>query len=581
MRALDLKKLISFRATRPYLIVVFLALLILSIYRSAGTHGFINFDDDIYVFRNQQVLNGLTREGFRWAFTSFHASNWHPLTWLSHMLDVELFGLSAGWHHRMNVFYHLMNSELLFLVLWRITGRIWQSAFVAALFSVHPLNVESVGWVAERKNVLSTMFWILTMAAYMHYVRKPSVKRYLFVIIFYALGLMCKPMLVTLPFVLLLLDYWPLQRFGQDSISSKMLSKSIREKIPLLALSVASCAVTYLSQARGISVYPIGDFPLYLRISNVFVSYAVYIWKMVWPASLAVIYPHPGTVHAGIPAWKILLSVLLIVGFSILVILKARHSPYLAIGWLWYVGTLVPVIGIVQVGAQAYADRYAYLPLVGIFTMVVWGFPLLVDRWRWKGFAISVAGCAIIMALSIASANQLSYWRNNLTLFSRALMVTENNWIAWHNLGTEYRTLGKPQLAISYYREALRIKPDYAMAWYNLGVTHDDLGQIDQAIAHYEQAVKIWPAYSQAWLNLGVAYTELGRSQEAVKSYREALRSKPDFAEAWYNLGLALFNLGQFEHAAACYREAVRIHPDFVMARTELEKTNGILDRRR
>jgi len=590
------------------LVIVVLALLVLSIYGRVGGFSFVGLDDSLYVYKNAEVQKGLTKEGIGWAFTTFHAANWHPLTWLSHMADVELFGIDTGWHHRVNVLFHLLNTVLLFLVLSQMTGGVWQSAFVAALFAVHPLHVESVAWIAERKDVLSTLFWILTMGAYWRYVQRPCMGRYLPVIILLTIGLMCKPMLVTLPFVLLLLDWWPLGRitsadssdFPSRRGSLSMIFRLIWEKVPLLGISAISSIITFLAQSSGKAVEPLDSLPLQWRIPNALVSYVTYLWKMVWPSSLAVFYPHPASTQAGIPMWAIGGGILLLGGFSFIVLWQRRRHPYLAVGWLWYLGTLVPVIGLVQVGNQAMADRYTYVPLIGLFIAIAWVIPNLFSRGRFRGLILGVLGGAVVVALSIVAWSQVGYWHDSVTLFSRAVTVTENNWLAWNNLGAAYHALGQdeqarvcsqealkfnpnyveawnnlgviynnlgqPQQAIIYYREALRIKPDYAEAWNNLGAAYDKLGQPQQAIDHYQEALKFKPDYADAWNNLGAAYDKLSQPQQAIDHYQEALKFKPDYADAWYNLGVAYDKLGQPQQAIFYYRGALQIKPYFVEA---------------
>ena len=478
-----------------------------------GGHSFINYDDGLYVYENPHVRGGLSKEGVSWAFTTFDAANWHPLTWISHMTDVQLFGLDAGWHHRVNVLFHLANTALLFLVLWRMTGGLWQSAFVAALFAVHPLHVESVAWVAERKDVLSTLFWLLTMGAYLGYVRRPSVWRYLPVFVFLALGLMCKPMLVTLPFVLLLLDWWPLGRMSREGspvseqwrISVPMVFRRIWEKTPLLGLSAISCVITYIAQSQGKAVVSLGRITIGPRFSNTLVSYAIYLEQAVWPSSLAVVYPHPATIGAGIPAWKIGGAVLLLAGISFLALRERQRRPYLAAGWMWYLGTLVPVIGLVQVGGAAHADRYTYVPLIGVFLAVAWGVPDLLPMRRWRQRVLGVAAGAVLAALTVAAWFQVGYWRDNVTLYSRALSVTEGNWLALSNLGAAYGNRGEPLEARRCFREAVRIRSDYAEAWYNLGVSAGRLGQKEEAIGYYREALRLQPEYALARNGLGLA----------------------------------------------------------------------------
>ena len=474
------------------------------------------------------------------------------------MTDVQLFGMDAGWHHRVNVLFHLANTALLFLVLWRMTGGLWQSAFVAALFAVHPLHVESVAWVTERKDILSTLFWLLTMGAYLGYVRRPSVRRYLPVLVFLALGLMCKPMLVTLPFVLLLLDGWPLGR-----LSPQVLGRRVLEKAPLLGLSALFCIITYIAQSQGGTVASLGKISVGPRLANALMSYAIYLEKAVWPSSLAVFYPHPATIGAVIPAWKIGGAVLLLAGISFLALREWQRRPYLAVGWLWYLGTLVPVIGLVQVGAAAHSDRYTYVPLIGVFLAVAWGVPDLLPMRRWRQRVLGVAAGAVLAALAAAAWYQVGYWRDNVTLYSRALAVTEGNWLALSNLGADYGNRGETLEARRYFLEALRIRPDYAEAWYGLGLASGKLGQKQEAIGYYREALRFNADYTLAWYALGHTQVGLGLIQEAAESFAEAVRIKPDFAPAWYNMGLAHARLGRIQEAAGNFAEAVRIDPDY------------------
>lgn len=542
----------------------------MGIYAQVGEHSFTNFDDNIYVYENSVVKKGLTWHGIAWSFTTFHAANWHPITWLSHMADVSIFGLEAGWHHRINVLFHVLNTVILFLVFLRMTGALWQSAFVAALFAVHPLHVESVAWVAERKDVLSTFFWMLTMGAYARYAHSPAPTRYLGVLFFLALGLMCKPMLVTLPFVLLLLDYWPLRRMcGTEStgaVSASLLLRLVLEKLPLVALSVASCVVTYFAQLQGGGVAPHEDFSAGIRISNAIVSCAAYLKSAFWPVALSVFYPHPVTVSASIPMWQIAGSALLIGCISLFALRQGRRRPYLAVGWLWYLGTLFPVIGLVQAGAQAMADRYTYVPLIGVFVMVAWGIPAVLEGWRYRRATLMLSGGAILLALSVAAWNQAGYWRDNLTLYARALNVTEKNWLAWMNLGSTYETLGKYADALNAHGEVVRIRPGYPRAWANLGVGYRNLGRYPEAFDAIRKALDIDPEYARGWNILGDTYSQLGRHEAAAEAYLTAVRKNPEYTDAWNNLAIAHGKLGQYFQAIEALRVALRISPEDVEA---------------
>lgn len=545
----------------PWAVALFLSVMVIAVFRQVGDHAFVGFDDPLYVTENSHVRAGLTTAGVSWAFTTFHASNWHPLTWMSHMLDVELFGLDAGWHHRVNVLLHLANTLLLFLVFRGMTDGVWQSAFVAAAFAVHPLHVESVAWVSERKDVLSTLFWLLSMGAYLRYARKPGARRFLPVAILFALGLMCKPMLVTLPFVLLLLDWWPLRRFDAGRSPLREASRLFAEKVPLLALSAASCVVAYAAQDQGGALSPQVIVPVGARLGNAAVSYATYLWKTVWPASLAVFYPHPYSVGATIDATRVAAAALLIVALTCLALRQGRVRPYLLAGWLWYVGTLVPVIGLVPVGAQALADRYTYLPLIGIFMAVAWGVPDALTGWRFRTPALGALAGALLAALALVAWTQTGYWRDSITLFTRARQVTDMNWLASYNLGVAYGEIGQTRQAITHFRETLGIRPYDHGAWFRLGEAHGKLGEYRQAIAAYEEAVRFRKDDAGAWNGLGAAHLYLGRPRDAVPFFREAVRIRPDFAEAWSDLGVAYLEIGDHRQAIAQFTEALRLQP--------------------
>jgi tetratricopeptide (TPR) repeat protein len=555
----------------------------LIVYASVWHHGFVNYDDDDYVTANPVVLRGLTWDGVAWAFTTEQAINWHPLTWLSHMLDVQLYGLDAGAHHLTNLLLHILNTLLLFGLLHRMTGALGRSAFVAGLFAVHPLHVESVAWLAERKDVLSTLFWMLTLWAYVGYVKRPGLRRYCVALLLFTLGLMAKQMLVTLPFVLLLLDFWPLGRlrmgsepaggwaFSRDGWATAV--RLVREKLPLLALSIASSIVTFVVHRRGGAVIILSAIPLKLRVENALVSYVVYIEKMLWPARLAVLYPYaqslPGLWVAG--------ALAVLIGISVAVIWAGPRRPYLAVGWFWYLGTLVPVIGLIQVGNQSMADRYTYIPLIGLFIMVAWGVPDLLARWPLRRialprFTLPAAAMVVILACAIAARSQVEYWEDSTTLWTRALAVTTENDIAQNNLGAALADQGNVDEAIMHYSEALRIKPDYADAHNNLGVALDDQGKVDEAIAHYSVALRIRPHYADAHINLGVSLGEQRKIDEAIAQFNEALRIKPDSAKAHNNLGVALASQGKIDEAIDHFTEALRIKPDYADAHKNLER---------
>jgi tetratricopeptide (TPR) repeat protein len=559
-----------FNLRREGVVCLFLVIITLAVYWQVGNHEFVNYDDNDYITENQHVQAGLTLKSIAWAFTSTHASNWHPLTWLSHMLDCQIYGLNPSGHHFTSVLFHILNSILLFLIFKRMTRAFWKSAFVAALFAIHPLHVESVAWVAERKDVLSTFFWMLTMGAYILYVQNPGIKKYLLTVLLFALGLMAKPMLITLPFVLLLLDYWPLGRFNKRSLALKL----IQEKIPFFVLAAASSIATLFAQQSGGAVESLDAIPLFVRISNAIVSYLSYIGKMILPHNLAVLYPHPGMP----PVWQIAGGCLLLVFISFIAVKTLKWHPYFAVGWLWYLGTLVPVIGLVQVGLQSMADRYTYIPLTGIFIIIAWGVSDLAAGWRYKKEGLAAASAILLLILIVATWFQVGHWTNSITLFKHAINVTENNSVANNNLGTAFSGQGKVFEAIKHYTEALRIDPMYADAHYNLGNAFVRQGRISEAISHYTEALRIKPNDAEVRSNLGSVLFKQGRVDEAIGHYTEALRINPVCAEAHNNLGNVLADQGRISEAISHYTEALRINPDFAEAGVNLKKVSAFLN---
>ena len=565
------------------LVCLLLILATLTVYWQAKSHEFVNFDDDKYVTENYHLHQGLTRESVIWAFTTTEVSNWHPLTWLSHMLDCQLYGLNPKGHHLTNVFFHLANTLLLFLILKWMTGTLWRSGFVAALFALHPVHVESVAWVAERKDVLSTLFWMLTLWAYLGYVKRPGVKRYLLILVPFALGLMAKSMLVTLPFVMLLLDCWPLERLkGEQSRSSHSATSQpstnakkpktyvfrlLVEKIPLFALAATSSVVTFIVQRSGGALGTLETFPFTTRIANSLVSYVSYIAKMIWPQNLAVFYPHPGQ---NLPMWHAAAAGLLLVIISTWVIRAGRRQPYLPVGWFWYVGTLVPVIGLVQVGAQAMADRYTYVPLIGLFIMVAWGVPHALRNYRYAQSSLAFAATSLLVGLMVCTWLQIKYWENGITLFEHTLQVTSNNSQIHNNLGNVLTKKGRLQEAILHYTKALEINPNYAAAHSNLGVALADQGRFGEAIKHYSAALLLNPNSPETLNNLGVARYNQGDVPGAIENYMRALQLKPDYAEAHNNLGNGLAQQGRLTEAEDHYRKALSIKPDYPEAHNNL-----------
>ena len=558
------------------LICVCLAVLIAAVYWPVGHAGFLNYDDDEYVTANPHVRGGLTVPGVVWAFTACHASNWHPLTWLSHALDCECFGMNAGGHHAVSVLLHAVNTVVLFLVWRRMTGATWRSAGVAALFGVHPLHVESVAWVSERKDVLSTCFWLLTMWGYVRYVEQPSGWRYLLALGLYTLGLMAKPMVVTLPFVLLLLDYWPLGRTrwaksaAIENVSTPP-SQLIKEKLPFLALGAVSGALTYWAQRGGGAMASLVGVPMGMRIANALLSYVGYISKTFWPVGLAVFYPLP----AGLSMAAVIIAGVGLVGITAAVIWWARRGPWFVTGWFWYLGTLVPVIGLVRVGAQSMADRYTYVPSIGLFILLCWSVPgRAMKRQSMKVITCVAAGAALAVCMALSRV-QVRYWKDSETLFRHALDVTRDNWLAHNSLGNALMESGRLPEAIEHLEQALRIDPDYAQAHNNLGNALMGSGRLPEAIEHLEQALRINPDSAEAHCSLGAALERAGRLQDAIGHYEQALRIKPDLAEAHYNLGTALGRVGRVGEAIEHLEQALRIKPDYAEAHTNLGITLG------
>ena len=532
-------------------------------------HDFVNFDDHVYVYENPLVVKGLSTEGIIGAFTHTHALNWHPLTTLSHMLDCQLYGLKAGDHHLTNVILHTISVLLLFLVLKQITGALWQSAFVAALFAIHPLHVESVAWIAERKDVLSAVFFVLTLAAYARYARAPSTPRYLLVALLFACGLMSKPMLVTLPFVLLLLDYWPLGRLEAQKLEvGRRFRRLITEKIPLFALSTCSCLVTLFTQRQGPN--PIDQLPFLLRLNNTFVSYVTYIWQMLWPVRLAVFYPHP---NDRLPLLEVTVAVAFLVSVSLLVIYLRRTKPYLVTGWFWYLGMLVPVIGLVQVGEQAHADRYTYLPQIGLYIMIAWsiGDPLSESTSRARRTLVGIAAAIIIVSLSARARGQTSYWKNSETLWNHTLAVTSDNDVAHNNLGFVFLRRGELDKAILEFQAALDIRSRSTQTHYNLGAAliQNNIGNafarkqlLDEAIDHLQEAARLRPDYADAYFNLGTVLFQQGRIDQAIAQWQKALAIRPNDAEAHRNVASAFRRQGNVQGAIAEYEQALSITPE-------------------
>jgi protein O-mannosyl-transferase len=546
-----------------------LAFATIVVYAQVVGHQFISLDDDTYIRENPIVAGGLSFSGVAWAFTTFHAANWHPLTWLSHMLDCQLFGLNAGGHLFVNVLIHVANTLLLFWFLRRATGVIWCSAMVAALFALHPMHVESVAWASERKDTLAAFFGLFALLKYVRYVEKRSWKNYAFVLISLCLGLMAKPMLVTWPFVLLLLDYWPFRRFRSSDSAGRFENPwpLIREKLPLFALVGASVVVTYFAQAHGGTVRTLADAPPSLRLTNAIVSYAKYFLATFWPVDLAVYYPFPTT---QISSWQFPAALLLLIGLSLFALINAPSRPYILVGWLWFLGTLVPVIGLMQVGGQAMADRYYYLPSIGLFVALIFGLADLASIWRVGRAALATVSVAMLLIFASLTAMQVARWRDSITLFTHTLAVTPANLIIQYGLAHALRKEGRQEEALSHFAAALQIKPDFVDALMGMGMLLSEQGRGADAVPYFDRALRVEPDSGKAHMELGLALIKQNRKDAALKEFRAAVRLAPQDSDVRINLGLVLARNGEVKEAMEHLNEAVRLNPNSAEAHNNL-----------
>ena len=552
------------------LVIATLCLLALASYWPISENGFINYDDDKYITENLHVRDGLTPAGVRWAFTTFHANNWHPVTWISHMIDVELFGLRPERHHEVNVLMHALNGILLYLVLEAATGFTAAGALTAALFVVHPLHVESVAWAAERKDVLSALFWLLALGAYVWYCRRPAKRRLIAVSLLATLGLMTKPMLVTLPFVLLLLDFWPLGRFAR--LAPRPLTRLVVEKAPLFALSAASICLTLIAQQRGgdaSSIAALETLPFGLRVANVVSAYLWYLVKAIWPSELAVLYPLSASMP---PLTQVAGAAVVLAGISIGCFSAWRRHPGLTVGWAWYLGTLVPVIGLVQVGLQSTADRYSYLPLIGPFLVASMALVSFSRRGATQK-ALGIAMIAIaITALGLLANRQTRVWRDGMTLFSSAASRTRENWMTANNLGRALLAGGRRPEAIAEFEKTTRLAPHWPDGHYNLGIAYGETGRCRDGAAEFRVALSINRNLPSAHFNLGLCLVQLGSPGEALGEFLEATRLNPDHANAHFNAGLILSRSDRPGEAARELREVLRLQPGNAQARVLLSR---------
>jgi len=562
---------------------LFVAAITLSVYWPLQNHDFVNFDDDIYVTENSYIHKGLTTKTVVWAFSfsNKEGTYWQPMTWLSHALDCQLYGVQPGKHHLTNLIFHIANSILLFIIFKWMTGAFWRSALLATLFAIHPINVDSVAWVAERKNVLSTFFWMLTMLSYVSYTKRPALYKYLLALLMYVLGLLAKPMLVTLPFVLLLMDFWPLKRSASEQLNGNEVRKKttvsrfkeflpfhlIVEKIPFFVLSGLSIGLSSLSVQD--EVLSASGVPMGLRIANALVSYIKYIGNIIWPQGLTVFYPYPQTV----PAWEPIGALFFLLCVSVLVIRLIHKAPYLTVGWLWFLGTLVPVLGLVQTGLwPAMADRFAYIPMIGLLIVFVWGVSQICQNLSHHKIWLSVSVALLLLVLIAITWKQVGNWKNSISLFEHNLKFTSNNCIAHNNLGNALNQQNRTKEAIEHYLQALEIKPDYVQAHNNLGNALNKRNRTKEAIEHYLQALRIKPDYVQALNNLGNTLSKQGHIKEAIKYYLQALRIKPYDCEIHNNLGVAFCRIGNIEGGIDHFRKALSINPHDISAKTNLQR---------
>ncbi|PKN51618.1 MAG: hypothetical protein CVU55_11810 [Deltaproteobacteria bacterium HGW-Deltaproteobacteria-13] len=549
-----------------YLIVIFLIGASFVTYERILNNGFINCDDDQYITENLHIQSGINSESVKWAFTTTHFSYWHPLTWLSHMLDWSLFGANASGHHLVSLILHIGAAVFLFLFLNKTTNSLWPSAFAAAFFALHPLRVESVAWAAERKDVLCMFFGMASLYAYAFYTENSKPFRYLLCLTLFALALMSKQMMVTLPFVLMLLDYWPLKRWqkasdvqGKGFISAK---KLLWEKIPFICLAIAASVLIFWTQNKGGMIVSMKELPLISRFTNIIISYAAYLGELFYPINLAVFYPYASF----IPSWKVFISGMILIVITLVVIDYVRKLPFLFVGWFWYMGTMIPLIGLIQTGAQAMADRHTYLPSIGIAMMLAWGIPSLIQNEATRKKILFPATMVLLIIMSGLTWKQCGYWKNSVMVFHHALQVTENNYLAHGNLAAALLADGKNEEAIDHYKKAVLIKPNSATPYDLLGNAYTKLGQYPLAIDNYNKAILLKPDYANAYSNRGTAYSGLGRKERAIEDYTQAIRLQPDYADAYYNRGTTYFESGQYQKAAQDYDETIRIKPDYIRA---------------
>ncbi len=558
---------------KQVILMLLLVIMVLGVYWPVQNFEFVNYDDQLYITENYRIQTPVTSKSILDAFMDIHTGNWHPLTMLSHLLDWQLFGVNAGGHHWTSLIIHVFNTVLLFLLFQILTGALWRSAFIAALFAIHPINMESVAWIAERKNVLSTFFWILTMLCYVWYVKAPGWTRYLTVLICFIFGLMCKPMLVTLPFVLLLLDFWPLNRMtilaGQNqsagSVQKARTSFLILEKIPLLMVSAFFIGITIYTQKIGNVFYNPHELPLFDRLANIVFSYGLYIKKLFFPTDLSVFYPfHP------IPVWQVVLVLFILISATIMACKYFKKYPYLIVGWFWYLGTLIPVIGFIQVGRQSMADRYAYVPFIGLFIILAWTVPQIFAKLRYSKIYASILAIGFIVILMISSYSRVSIWQNTRTLFEDALKINSTNYFAYNVLGVEEANLGRNGKALSYYYVSLKMNPQYEQAYNNAGNAFLKLGKHQDAYNCYQKAISINSKLAIAYHNIGVLFAINNKADEAVINFEKALKITPDDINTHMSMGNLLLSKGNLEDAMLHFEKVINLNPRNTESRKRL-----------
>ena len=550
------------------LLIFFILIAVTSVFWQVCEYDFVDFDDREYVSDNKWVQKGITRDGLEWCFAAAHSANWHPLTWVSHMVDVQFFGMDAGMHHLSNLIYHLINAFLVYLCLTRMTDETWKCAFVATIFALHPMNVETVSWISQRKTLLGTCFWLIVVWSYIKYVKEQYRVAYWLSLLFYAMGLLSKPILVTLPFSLLLLDHWPLSR-----TSKKGLISLIVEKLPFFLLSAISSVITFLVQRSAGAVADLNIYSLPVRFQNAIVSYLRYIEKMLWPENLSAFYPYP----IRMPLWQIWAAGIGLFAIFFIAISEWKRRPWIIVGWLWFLGNLFPVIGLVQVGSQSMADRYFYVPGIGLFILLTWTFAGQVVLKKNKGTLVAIAAFLVLSGAMAISWKQAHYWENSIMMYQRIIAVSPHSDMGHFGLGVVLADQGKTEEAITHYRKAHRSNPNNFETQINLGTALMERGEIDEALLYFKQLLQKHPNDAKLHNNIGIAFSKSGKIQKAVSHFKYALKIEPEMPEAHNNLGVALFRLGKLEDALDHFQYAKRLNPAFGTAEKNFKKASKLL----